>query len=89
MADLVEGGQDWAEVVALGKEIEEAGASIINTGIGWHEARVPTIVTSVPRAAFTSITAAFRPHVGSPWSPRTGSTCRRSARRCWPGVTPT
>ncbi|GAA1592235.1 NADPH-dependent 2,4-dienoyl-CoA reductase [Kribbella sancticallisti] len=66
MADLVEGGQDWDEVVALGKEIEAAGASIINTGIGWHEARVPTIVTSVPRAAFTSITASFRPHVGIP-----------------------
>lgn len=66
MADLVEGGQDWDEVVALGKEIEAAGASIINTGIGWHEARVPTIVTSVPRAAFTSITASFRPHVNIP-----------------------
>jgi len=66
MADLVEGGQDWDEVVALGKEIEAAGASIINTGIGWHEARVPTIVTSVPRAAFTSITASFRPHVKIP-----------------------
>jgi 2,4-dienoyl-CoA reductase (NADPH2) len=66
MADLVEGGQDWDEVVALGKEIEAAGASIINTGIGWHEARVPTIVTSVPRAAFTSITASFRPHVTIP-----------------------
>jgi 2,4-dienoyl-CoA reductase (NADPH2) len=66
MADLVEGGQTWSEVIALGKEIEAAGASIINTGIGWHEARVPTIVTSVPRAAFTSITAAFRPHVSIP-----------------------
>ncbi|MEV6282173.1 NADPH-dependent 2,4-dienoyl-CoA reductase [Kribbella sp. NPDC051770] len=66
MADLVEGGQTWDEVVALGKEIEAAGASIINTGIGWHEARVPTIVTSVPRAAFTSVTAAFRPHVTIP-----------------------
>ncbi|WBQ06646.1 NADPH-dependent 2,4-dienoyl-CoA reductase [Kribbella sp. CA-293567] len=66
MADLVEGGQDWDEVVALGQEIERAGASIINTGIGWHEARVPTIVTSVPRAAFTSITASFRPHVSIP-----------------------
>ena len=66
MADLVEGGQTWDEVVALGKEIEAAGASIINTGIGWHEARVPTIVTSVPRAAFTSVTAAFKPHVGIP-----------------------
>ncbi len=66
MADLVEGGQSWDEVVALGKEIEAAGASIINTGIGWHEARVPTIVTSVPRAAFTSVTAAFKPQVGIP-----------------------
>jgi len=66
MADLVEGGQPWEEVVALGKEIEAAGASVINTGIGWHEARVPTIVTSVPRAAFTSITASFRPHVKIP-----------------------
>ena len=66
MADLVEGGQNWDEVVALGKEVEAAGASIINTGIGWHEARVPTIVTSVPRAAFTSITASFRPHVAIP-----------------------
>ncbi len=54
MVDLVEGGQTWDEVVALGKEVEAAGATIINTGIGWHEARVPTIVTSVPRAAFTS-----------------------------------
>ncbi|WUJ72548.1 NADPH-dependent 2,4-dienoyl-CoA reductase [Kribbella soli] len=66
MADLVEGGQTWDDVVALGKEIETAGASIINTGIGWHEARVPTIVTSVPRAAFTSVTAAFKPHVRIP-----------------------
>ncbi|MGZ0151215.1 oxidoreductase [Kribbella sp. WER1] len=66
MADLVDGGQCWDDVVALGKEIEAAGASIINTGIGWHEARVPTIVTSVPRAAFTSVTAAFKPHVSIP-----------------------
>ncbi|MGX7825451.1 FAD-dependent oxidoreductase [Actinokineospora sp. 24-640] len=66
MAELVEGGQTWAEIVALGTEVEAAGATIINTGIGWHEARVPTIVTSVPRAAFTDVTAAFRPHVGIP-----------------------
>ncbi|MFC0627969.1 oxidoreductase [Kribbella deserti] len=66
MADLVEGGQTWPEIVALGKEIEKAGASIINTGIGWHEARVPTIVTSVPRAAFAGITARFRPEVSIP-----------------------
>ena len=66
MADLVEGGQTWDDVVTLGREIEAAGASIINTGIGWHEARVPTIVTSVPRATFTSVTAAFKPHVQIP-----------------------
>src|SRR5581483_12519923 len=48
------------------KEVEAAGATIINTGIGWHEARVPTIVTSVPRAAFTWITAKLRPHVNVP-----------------------
>src|SRR3546814_10380962 len=46
MLDLVEGGQDWSEIATLAKAIEAAGASIINTGIGWHEARVPTIVTS-------------------------------------------
>ena len=56
MLDLVEGGSDWEEVVELGKRIELAGATLINTGIGWHEARVPTIATSVPRAAFTRVT---------------------------------
>ncbi|MGC7099187.1 FAD-dependent oxidoreductase [Amycolatopsis lurida] len=66
MAEFVEGGQTWDEIVALGKEVEAAGATIINTGIGWHEARVPTIVTSVPRAAFTEITAKFKPHVDIP-----------------------
>jgi 2,4-dienoyl-CoA reductase (NADPH2) len=66
MAEFVEDGQTWDEIVALGKEVEAAGASIINTGIGWHEARVPTIVTSVPRAAFTSVTARFKPHVSIP-----------------------
>ena len=52
MLDLVEGGQTWDEVVELAHGLEEAGAPMINTGIGWHEARVPTIVTSVPRGAF-------------------------------------
>jgi 2,4-dienoyl-CoA reductase (NADPH2) len=64
--DLVPGGQRWEDVVALGKDVEAAGATIINTGIGWHEARVPTIVTSVPRAAFTWVTGKLRPHVGIP-----------------------
>ncbi|WP_034269186.1 NADPH-dependent 2,4-dienoyl-CoA reductase [Haloechinothrix halophila] len=66
MLDLVDGGQTWEEVVALAKEVEAAGATIINTGIGWHEARVPTIVTSVPRAAFTNVTAKLKPHVDVP-----------------------
>ena len=56
MIDLVEEGSNWEEVVTLGQAIEAAGANVINTGIGWHEARVPTIVTSVPRAAFTEVT---------------------------------
>jgi 2,4-dienoyl-CoA reductase (NADPH2) len=56
MIDLVPDGSTWNEVVLLGKAIAQAGASIINTGIGWHEARVPTIATSVPRAAFTWVT---------------------------------
>ena len=56
MLDLVEGGSTWTEVVALAKEVEKAGATIINTGVGWHEARIPTIMTSVPRAAYTWVT---------------------------------
>ncbi|WNC71862.1 NADPH-dependent 2,4-dienoyl-CoA reductase [Thalassotalea psychrophila] len=56
MLDLVEGGNTWEEVITMAKAIEAAGATIINTGIGWHEARVPTIATSVPRGAFTWIT---------------------------------
>ncbi|MGB3221659.1 MAG: FAD-dependent oxidoreductase, partial [Desulforhopalus sp.] len=56
MLDLVKGGSTWDEIVQLAKEIEQAGATIINTGIGWHEARVPTIATMVPRAAFVWVT---------------------------------
>src|SRR5690554_4844130 len=66
MLDLVDGGQTWDQIVTLGKAIEEAGATIINTGIGWHEARVPTIVTSVPRAAFTWITARLKQELSVP-----------------------
>jgi 2,4-dienoyl-CoA reductase (NADPH2) len=66
MLDLVEGGQDWKEIVMLAKAIEAAGASIINTGIGWHEARVPTIVTSVPRAGFAWVTARLKGEVSIP-----------------------
>ena len=56
MLDLVDGGSTWDEVVALGKAVETAGATMINTGIGWHEARIPTIATMVPRAAFAWVT---------------------------------
>lgn len=66
MLDLVEGGAPWEEVVYLAKEIEKAGATLINTGIGWHEARVPTIATSVPRAAFTWITKRMKSEVSVP-----------------------
>lgn len=66
MLDLVEGGSNEEEVIQLGKAIEAAGATIINTGIGWHEARIPTIATKVPRAAFTWVTANYRPHFNIP-----------------------
>ncbi|GAB2546144.1 oxidoreductase [Rhodanobacter koreensis] len=66
MLDLVEGGQDWNEIVTLAKAIEAVGASIINTGIGWHEARVPTIVTSVPRAGFAWVTKKLKGEVAIP-----------------------
>ncbi|MDZ7886089.1 MAG: NADPH-dependent 2,4-dienoyl-CoA reductase [Mycobacterium sp.] len=66
LADYVEDGQTWDEIVSLAKEIEAAGATILNTGIGWHEARVPTIVTSVPNSAFVDISGALAEHVGVP-----------------------
>jgi len=66
MLDLIEKGSSWQEVVELAKAIEKAGATIINTGIGWHEARIPTIVTKVPRAAFTQITEKLKSEVYIP-----------------------
>ncbi|MEI7038109.1 NADPH-dependent 2,4-dienoyl-CoA reductase [Fulvimonas yonginensis] len=66
MLDLVEGGQSWSEIVALARAVEAAGATLINTGIGWHEARVPTIVTSVPRAGFAWVTARMKGEVRIP-----------------------
>ena len=66
MLDLVEGGSVWEEIVTLAKAIEAAGATIINTGIGWHEARIPTIATKVPRAAFTKVTAKLKGEVSIP-----------------------
>ncbi|MBY0349722.1 NADPH-dependent 2,4-dienoyl-CoA reductase [Tabrizicola sp.] len=66
LIDLVPDGSTWDEVVVLARAIEAAGASCLNTGIGWHESRVPTIATSVPRAAFAHLTARLRPEVSIP-----------------------
>ncbi len=66
MLDLIPDGSTWEEVVTLAKAIEKAGATIINTGIGWHEARVPTIATSVPRGAFAWVTKKLKGEVGIP-----------------------
>ena len=66
MLDLVEGGSTWDEVVALARAVERAGATIINTGIGWHEARIPTIATMVPRAAFAWVTRRMKGVVSLP-----------------------
>jgi 2,4-dienoyl-CoA reductase (NADPH2) len=66
MLELVEGGSAWDEIVLQARAIEAAGATIINTGIGWHESRVPTIATSVPRAAFAGVTAKLRGEVRLP-----------------------
>ncbi|AEY87551.1 putative 2,4-dienoyl-CoA reductase (NADPH) [Streptomyces hygroscopicus subsp. jinggangensis 5008] len=66
MLDLVPGGSSLDEVIALGKAVEAAGATIINTGIGWHEARIPTIATSVPRGAYTWVTRKLMGQVSVP-----------------------
>lgn len=64
--DLVEGGNSWPEVVQVAQALEAAGVTLFNTGIGWHEARAPTIVTSVPRAAFASVAARLKQAVKVP-----------------------
>lgn len=66
MLDLVEKGSTWDEIVILAKEIESAGATMINTGIGWHEARIPTIATSVPRGGFSWVTKKMKGEVSIP-----------------------
>ncbi|MFM5818826.1 oxidoreductase [Aeromonas sanarellii] len=66
MLDLVEQGSTLAEVIALGKALEAVGVTLINTGIGWHEARIPTIATSVPRGAFSWVTAELKKHLTVP-----------------------
>ncbi|TCV31644.1 2,4-dienoyl-CoA reductase [Vibrio crassostreae] len=66
MLDLVEQGSTFEDVVLLAQKLEEAGVTIINTGIGWHEARIPTIATQVPRGAFSWVTEKVKPHVSIP-----------------------
>jgi len=66
MLDLVPDGNSWDEIVAQAKAVEAAGATLINTGIGWHEARIPTIATMVPRAAFTWVTRKLKGEIGIP-----------------------
>ncbi len=66
LVDLVEDGSQWDEIVQQARAVEAAGATLINSGIGWHEARIPTIATSVPRAAWAGVTAKLKPHVGVP-----------------------
>ncbi|WLI88949.1 NADPH-dependent 2,4-dienoyl-CoA reductase [Massilia sp. R2A-15] len=66
LLDLVEGGNTWDEVVVVAKGLEQAGVTILNTGYGWHEARVPTIVTSVPRAAFAGVAGRLRRELSIP-----------------------
>ncbi|MBI2244485.1 MAG: NADPH-dependent 2,4-dienoyl-CoA reductase [Nocardioides sp.] len=66
LLDLVEGGQTWDEVVELAHGLEQAGITVLNTGIGWHEARVPTIITQVPRGAWRSATARLKAEVSVP-----------------------
>ncbi len=66
MLDLVHDGNTMAEVITVAQALEQAGVTLLNTGIGWHEARIPTIVTSVPRAAFADYTAEVKKHVSIP-----------------------
>jgi 2,4-dienoyl-CoA reductase (NADPH2) len=66
LIDLIPEGQSWEEVVMLAKAIEHAGATLINSGIGWHEARIPTIATSVPRGAFTWLTKKLKTEISIP-----------------------
>ena len=66
LLDLVDGGQTWDETAELAQRLEAAGVDVFNTGIGWHEARIPTIVTSVPRGAFASLSARLKDTAGAP-----------------------
>ena len=89
MLDLVEGGSTLAEVIQLAQALEQAGVTILNTGIGWHEARIPTIATSVPRAAFTWVTEELKGKVGIPLVTSNRINTPRWPSRCWRRVRPT
>jgi 2,4-dienoyl-CoA reductase (NADPH2) len=84
MADYVEEGQSWDEIVSLATELEAAGVTVINSGFGWHEARVPTIVTSVPNSAFVDISDAVAEHVGVPVVASNRINMPQPPNRYWP-----
>ncbi len=84
MADYVEDGQSWDEIVALATEVEAAGATMINSGFGWHEARVPTIVTSVPAGAFVDISDAVAEHVSIPVVASNRINMPQAPNKSWP-----
>ncbi|PQM45909.1 2,4-dienoyl-CoA reductase [NADPH] [Mycobacterium talmoniae] len=84
MADYVPDGQSWDETVALATEVEAAGATLLNSGFGWHEARVPTIVTSVPNSAFVDISSAVAEHVGIPVVASNRINMPQAPSRSWP-----
>ena len=81
MLDLVEKGSTWPEILELAKGLEDAGVTIINTGIGWHEARIPTIATMVPRASFTWVTRKLKAASMSLLSHQIGSICQTLQRK--------
>ncbi len=89
LLDLVEGGNTWDEVRRIALALEEAGITLLNTGIGWHESRVPTIVTSVPRAAFAEVSARLRHELKVPVIASNRINTRRSPNPCSPPARPT
>ena len=83
LLDLVHDGNTMQEVITVAKALEKAGITLLNTGIGWHEARIPTIVTSVPRAAFVDYTAEVKSMLLFQSLHRTGLICQKLLKRFW------
>ena len=83
LLDLVHDGNTMQEVITVAKALEKAGITLLNTGIGWHEARIPTIVTSVPRAAFVDYTAEVKSMLLFQSLHRIGSICQKRLKRFW------